>query len=654
MSSTTRTIDQLCLSHLNVRTHADAVNDEAIAIMERLLMGQGQLEPILVHPMRGSKNLWGAHAGGRRYRAFKNLTGRGDLPADHPIKVEIREGLSDAELVEESLGENIGRRDLEPYETFAGVRRAHKLGHSVDQIADALGQKRSAIERMLRLGSLAKPIFDALAQGRISVDQARAFGATQDSAAQLAAWEKLSAGTVMFTSTTDRIRAALGIGNHELDRLLTFVTEDAYVAAGGRLEPDLFGAGLTRIVDVDKLRDLADRALDVLRADVRRRTGRPDLRFVPQAPQDSLGTTDHQLRVPVADKAAASIKLPDGDIVAQVYVDHAGKAGVDYWWSSRTAKYANQKGSADAAAASPRAVDAAIAAEALKPGSAIGQQYDGSRQVANAALREEEGLSAESVSIFCSVRRAILRGFLVDDAEAGLSGATDWLVWSQLRLAMDMDAQPKLLGVAKGIGAGPDPEIAREHVQAMPAHARWREVMDELRQQSFVTSKDLCAAFADYCVSPARLKRLAAAAVAGWSLEPSLAAPGYVVPVHHELARQLGVMRYNHDDTVRARWTPTEQLLGRIPTRQLLAIAEPLVDAAAFTSWTKAKAAEVVRRLTQIVTGEHVRGVRADRADAAARWVHPLLRFCPAEDERDPDDPGPVNDVALELAEAAE
>ena len=626
--ATTRTIDQLCLSPVNVRTDARATSPEAIAIMEKLLLSQGQLEPILVHPMKGNVPEWGAHAGGRRYRAFKNLIARGDLPADHPIEVKIREGLSDAELLAESMVENIGRRDLEPYETFVGVRRMHATGESVEEIAEALGQDRPTIARMLRLGNLAEPIFKALAAGRISTEQARAFGATEDTAVQLAAWQRLSAGAAVFATPAERIRAAIGIGDQELGKLLTFVGADAYLAAGGRLEPDLFASDqqqLDRIVDAAKLRELADGALEVLRGDIRRAAGRPDLRFVAELPKDKSGNTDWPLKV-ATNGGLSKVDLPEGDIVARLYVDANGAAGVDYWWASRSAKYARERGGASA---SPRAVDAAIAVESIAPSAAIGQQYDGARQIADAAIREEEGLSAEGVSIFRSVRRAILRALLVDDADRGGTAGMDYLVWTQLRLAMDMDARPSKLGVTRGIGADGDPESASDHLRAMPATVIWRAALDELRGQTFVTGRDLGEAFADYRASHARLKDLAGAVVAGWSLERSLAADGYVVPVHDELACQLGVHAFDHDTVVRRYWSPTEQLVALIPRSQLLAIAEPLIESESWSAWTKAKVGEVAQRLVALVTGGEVRGRRPDRARAAAEWVHPLLRLLP-------------------------
>ena len=653
---TTRTIDQLCLSRLNVRIDPAATSAESIAVMEASLMARGQLEPILVHPLRDNSKKWGAHAGGRRYRAFKNLVERGHLPRDHPIQVKIRADLSDAELLAESMVENIGRRDLEPYETFDGVRRMAATGASVAAIAAALGQEEAAIARMLRLGNLAEPIFKALSAGRISEDQARAFGATADVAVQLAAWKRLSGEAATFTVPADRIRAAIGIGDADVAKLLAFVGERAYLDAGGRLEPDLFATAeqpRARVVDVDRLRALADGALDIVRAEVRRATGRPDLRFIAEPPKDKHGaTTDWDLRVSGVQTGnfASKVDLPDGDVVARLFVDPNGKAAVEYWWASRSAKYANRRGPA-AAAASPRAADAAIAAEKLAPAAAIGQQYDGAKQIADAVLREEEGLSADGVDVFRSVRRTILRGMLIEHAVLGGDVARDWTTWTQLRLGLDVHCRPRAVGVARWIGAEGDPPAATDAVRAMPASARWRDALEELGRQSFATDDDFASAFADYRASDARLQSLAEAVVAAWSLERSLAegAAGYGVRTHDELARHLGVYAHNHDVMIRQHWTPDEKFLGRIPRGQLLAIAEPLIEPESFTAWTKAKVGEVVARLVALVTGAEVRGARADRAREAATWIHPLLRFMPpppAPNDAKADAIAPVREAA--------
>jgi ParB/RepB/Spo0J family partition protein len=658
--STTRTIDQLCLSPLNVRLNQQDAT--ATIAMERSLLEQGQLEPILVHPLKGNSKKWGSHAGGRRYRAYTNLIGRGALPRDHPINVVIREGMSDAELIEESLAENMIRRDLRDYEKFAGVRRAHAHGHSAEQIAEKLGQEVDLIKRFLRLGHLAEPIFAALSEGNISTEQASAFGATSDVELQLKAWNALQVRQHVAAPAA-RIREALGIGNAELGKLLTYVGEDAYIAAGGRLEPDMFAEGAERrgrIVDVEILRRLADAKMDRLRADTRTRVGRPDLRFVAEPPKTTFDTNDTHLQVtpqPTGEKTAAGsgLTIPDGDVVGRVYIRMDGTAGVEFWWASRSAKHGSGKAKG-AATASPRAASAAVEASALKPGAALGQQYDGAKQVADAALREEQGLSAEAIEILRSQRRMILRALLVEAARRGEDTGRDFLVWTQVRLALDIELRPSQIGASK-LPSLPAPESTFAHINAMPGHRIWRDALDELGRQSFVKAPDLRQAYGDYVACPPDLKRLAEAVVAGMSLERSLGegdgsgAVAYRVAVHDELAQELGAAALfgSGDQLIRRHWMPTTEFLAKLPAKHQLAIAEPFVEPDSWASWTRLKAAEVTRWVLAVVNGEPARGVSGTAAECAARWVHPLLRFTPAPIAPDP---GHAN-VAAELHEAA-
>ncbi|HET9512085.1 MAG TPA: ParB/Srx family N-terminal domain-containing protein [Sphingomonas sp.] len=109
MSSTTLTIDQIDISPLNVRTYRPDIEDTTA--LEDSILERGLIQPIAVHPMKGSKR-WGAIAGGRRTRAIKALVARGALPRDWAVPVTQHVGLSDAELIEVSINENLIRRDL--------------------------------------------------------------------------------------------------------------------------------------------------------------------------------------------------------------------------------------------------------------------------------------------------------------------------------------------------------------------------------------------------------------------------------------------------------------------------------------------------------------------------------------------------------------
>lgn len=630
MSSTTLTIDQLRLSPFNVRTNEEDAN--ATAAMERSLLERGQMMPLLVHPMRGQKNLWGAFAGGRRYRSFKRLIESGRLPADHRIDVIIRDE-SDAELTELSLAENMVRRDLRPYEVFAAVVKAHKRGAAIEDIAETIGQPVLWIRQSIRLGTLARPIFNALERGAISVDQASAFAATEHHAVQLAAWDTLrGSGDTIGAVKPAQIRTAIGVDDLEAAKLLRMVGQQAYLDAGGMLEPDLFSEGSeqrVRISDVPLLRKLAEERYAEIRDAARERTARPDLRFVARIPQTDYNTPDFTLRVNAAAGADGAIELPVGDIVGLIEHCDAGPV-VTYWWSSKKAKFGS---ASPARAARPR--------PAAGSGSAIGGHDSyAARPIADAAIKQDTGLTQLAIQIFRSVRRAILRGALVADAQAGGSVALDYLVFAQLRLELGR-GEPRRLGIRQFDRVDQGPDEARDHITATHASEIWRQAMFELQRQSFVTNDDLVEAYLDYSAASPVLKRQAVAIVAGMAMERSLNASSYDVPLHDAIAADLAL---DDNEGVRTMWQPTAAMLQLLPKEEQLKIAEPFVEAASFGPWQRLKTAQVTPLVLAAVTGTS-NVVRASLARAAATWVHPLLRFLPVEQSADAD---------IEMAEAAE
>jgi ParB family chromosome partitioning protein len=633
MSSTTLTIDQLRLSPHNVRTNEEDAN--ATAAMERSLLERGQMMPLLVHPMRGKKGQWGVFAGGRRYRSFNRLIEDAKLPADHPIEVIVRD-VSDAELIELSLAENMVRRDLRPYEVFAAVVKAHKRGASIADIAETVGQPEIWIQRSIRLGTLAKPVFEALERGKISVEQASAFAATEDQELQLDAWKALcGSGDTLGPVTPAQIRTAIGIGDIEAQKLLRFVGAGAYLAAGGSIELDLFSDGSEergRIRDVPLLRKLAEEKFASVREDARERTRRPELRFVPKAPpQPGYTFPDTALRVTPKVIDEKSIELPDGDIVGLIELTDDG-AQVSYWWASRKAKFGTPK-PLKTVTPNPSPISGAAISGSIAPGV---------RPLADAAIKDDTGATQDAIQILRTVRRTIMRGAFLENAAAGDAVALDYLIFAQLRIELKREYAHQLGLRPLGQGDhGPvaSAEVARDHIAATEASRRWVQAMHELLQQRFMTADDQVEAYHEYRAAGPAIKRTAQAFVAGLALERSLNADGYRLPMHDALAEDLDLIS---DDRMRTFWRPTAAMLDLLPKSDRLKIAEPFVEAASFGPWSRLKASEITSLVLAAVTGTS-NVVRASCAAAAASWVHPLLRFAGT---------GPA--VATELQEAAE
>jgi ParB-like chromosome segregation protein Spo0J len=649
MTANTLPLDQLEVSPLNVRkSPADCEpNPSLIASID----ADDIRMPLAVHRMANGK--YGVHAGGRRLRAARILVGRGSKGADWPVPVLDRTGWSDAQLIEESIEENIRKRDLQPYEVYAGIAAAAAAGHTNRQIADAIGLDETEVGRGKRLGQLAPPIFEAFAAGRVTLAQAKAYAATEDHDLQRAAFHELDR-LADWEKSPERIRQRLGVGDRDQDRMLRFVGLEAYRDAGGAFELDLFAdveGDRGRVAQPDVLRGLVDQALGLERDAIRASTGRADLRFVIEPPQNDFGT-DHLLSI-LPEHRGETIVLPDGDVVAHLAIGDGGQVDVSFWWATRRAKEAATRPTPATASAAPgakpkpRPAAAARPTATMRPGIAINDAASpGEQRRADLAIKEDAGIGQDKVQVFRNLRQKILQALLVESAERSESYAADWLIWSQLRLALGAEHGSVVgthpIGRDRSAGAA----LGRPIVRATNAQRLWDGAIAELSRRPCIADPDLVVAFVHFTTESERIKQLAAAVVGGLALERSLNADGYRLPTHDALAK---LMAGDDPQMIRALWEPSAEFLDLLPPRERLAIAEPFVEAAAFGPWSRLKSAEITRSVRSVVTGSAA-WLRKSMRDAATEWVHPLLRFGPDDDE----DSG-VNDVAAQPElEAAE
>ena len=122
-----------------------------------------------------------------------------------------------------------------------------KTDGDVDAVAKRFGQTRRFIEGRLRLADLAEPIFEALAAGKISYEMAKAYGSTADKAKQERVFEQYGHSSYV---NADQIRRAIANDTMKAtDPIAILVGADAYVAAGGRIERELFSEDGDRWTD---------------------------------------------------------------------------------------------------------------------------------------------------------------------------------------------------------------------------------------------------------------------------------------------------------------------------------------------------------------------------------------------------------------------
>jgi ParB/RepB/Spo0J family partition protein len=159
-------IAALSASKTNPRTHFD---DSYITELAGSIAEKGLIQPIIVRP-RPQSGLNGSYeivAGECRYRASKQA-GLLKVPA-------IIRDLTDDQVLEAQLEENIHRKDLTPLEEAAGYRRliaSNPDKHSAESIATRIGMSISYVWDRLKLNDLVPEAKQLLEAERFTVGHA--------------------------------------------------------------------------------------------------------------------------------------------------------------------------------------------------------------------------------------------------------------------------------------------------------------------------------------------------------------------------------------------------------------------------------------------------------------------------------------------------
>lgn len=616
------TLADLAISPLNVRFNEKDAN--AVEALSASIVEQGLLEQLLIHPApegakwaqrakgsakagKGEPASFGVLAGGRRYRAIRLAVERGLLPPTFPIRCVIKD-LSDQQIVLLSLSENLLRRDLQGYEVHAAIARLRGLGMSIGEIARNLGQASDWVAQQARLGELHPPIFAAYCAGEIDVEQARAFASTEEQALQAAAWEHFARRS-SWDRQPQQIRAFYKVGDHQLAKLLRLVGEEAYRAAGGHFELDLFAADQEhrgRVADEALLQKLAEEALNDCRALIRQDTNRPNLRFAAQPPQHH-GFNDTSLEIWCDSAEDLPNPVPDDAILATLEIADTGKVIHRFWWVSRKAKADFEGGKAPTSRAASELLGGRdLETEALTNPALYAKD-------ARAIARDEHGFSAAGLEVCLSIRRDLLRWGLVTEAHANGGLAARFVIFALLRTELGKESAAQLgvrqLTSAYGQEDNEDRELVKTYCQS-PARDAFTAEVERLMAADWITEKDVGKAFSAFLDIGLGAQDRAAAVLAGLLLKRSANAPGFKVPLHDALASELGL----DADQARRAWTPDHHFTGLLPKMRRMELAQPFVPADAFKGW-KGLADKQLSAATA-----HVLAAQRD-------WVHPVVSF---------------------------
>ena len=143
-----------------------AFDDDALKELADSIRKRGILQPLLVRALPDGKDCYELIAGERRWRAAQ-------LAGLHNVPVVVR-SMTDLEVMEAGLIENVQRQDLSPLEEAEGYRRlVEEFKHSLDELARVIGKSRPHIANMMRLLTLPEAVKKRITSGELTMGHAR-------------------------------------------------------------------------------------------------------------------------------------------------------------------------------------------------------------------------------------------------------------------------------------------------------------------------------------------------------------------------------------------------------------------------------------------------------------------------------------------------
>jgi ParB family chromosome partitioning protein len=629
-------LNKLVSSPRNVRRRVD---EQADLELKADIQARGLLQNLVVTSAAKPKGCFAVEAGERRRRALQSLAGEGKLAKDHEVCCLVVESGSVGR--EASLAENFQRPSMNPADECLAFQALIEHGADVEAVARRFGLTVRFVEGRLRLAGLAPVVFEALGAGEISLDVAKAYAATPDQERQALVFEQMSHG--YGAAHPDSIRRMMTQATVSAsDRRARLVGEEAYVAAGGRIERDLFADdAATRWLDIAILERLACEKMEGLAAEAAAEAGlgwvRPTLdhwlgsaqtaglRRVPvetpplteeqsttvdaleaEIEELGLGFEDEELSEEARNEAEARIRALSDRVDAIVnkppVIDDALKPRIGAFL------VLDEQGR-------PR-LDTGFYAEVPAEGNeAAGDEPGGEFAEPPVRFGKTAGISQRLVDELAMQRRDILAVHLAADPNMALDLAIFLMIdreagYSSEKSGSSLVAMPPSNPVFDFKTPDAAATIARDQAKESLDRS-WTE--GETRAERFDAFRALADEQRAAWLSQAIAK----------TLEASLNLPGErFCAFHNHLGQLLQV------DVARW-WRPTgANYFDRVPKSVTLAALEEIGGGALAGRYAKAKKAELSQSCERMFSGDFIAEVEVK--EAALAWVPDVMRFARA------------------------
>jgi ParB family chromosome partitioning protein len=166
-------VAQLRAGRLNPRKD---FREEELAELAESIRAKGLVQPIIVRRDPDSVGGYEIVAGERRWRAAQKA-------GLHTVPVIVRD-LSDKEVLELAIIENVQRADLNAIEEAAGYRELiDRFAYNQEQLSEIIGKSRSHVANTLRLLKLPQAVQEMVQDGRLTAGHARALIGREDAEA---------------------------------------------------------------------------------------------------------------------------------------------------------------------------------------------------------------------------------------------------------------------------------------------------------------------------------------------------------------------------------------------------------------------------------------------------------------------------------------